>query len=156
MRYEIIKGICRGLHFLHESNIVHLDLKPQNILLDDTMMPKIADFGLSRLLGEQKSRTVTLKIAGTFGYMAPEYINQGIISPKADIFSLGVIIIEIQVIGTIPRVLFYLLSNISVRLIVPRALKHISSPSQKECSEVGGTDLKEHPSIQHWKYIPNK
>jgi len=55
MRYEIIKGICRGLHFLHESNIVHLDLKPQNILLDDTMMPKIADFGLSRLLGEQKS-----------------------------------------------------------------------------------------------------
>ena len=65
MRYEIIKGICRGLHFLHESNIVHLDLKPQNILLDDTMMPKIADFGLSRLLGEQKSRTVTLKIAGS-------------------------------------------------------------------------------------------
>jgi len=64
--------------------------------------------------------------------MAPEYINQGIISPKADIFSLSVIIIEIQVIGTIPRVLFYLLSNISVRLIVPRALKHISSPSQKE------------------------
>jgi len=55
MRYEIIKGICRGLHFLHESNIVHLDLKPQNILLDDTMMPKIADFGLSKLLGEQKS-----------------------------------------------------------------------------------------------------
>ncbi|XP_048549498.1 uncharacterized protein LOC125529131 isoform X6 [Triticum urartu] len=102
-RYGIIKGICSGLHFLHEERyIVHLDLKPQNILLDDTMIPKIADFGLSRLFGEKKSRTDTVNRAGTLasvlcgsGYMAPEYINQGLISKKADIFSLGVIIMEI-------------------------------------------------------------
>lgn len=95
-RYGIIKGICSGLHFLHEEcRIVHLDLKPQNILLDATMIPKIADFGLSRLFGEKKSRTDTVNRAGTHGYMAPEYINQGLISKKADIFSLGVIIMEI-------------------------------------------------------------
>ena len=56
MRYEIIKGICNGLHFLHdECYIVHLDLKPENILMDSTMMPKIADFGLSKIVGEQQS-----------------------------------------------------------------------------------------------------
>ncbi|TVU16864.1 hypothetical protein EJB05_37021, partial [Eragrostis curvula] len=96
-RYEIIKGICSGLHFLHgASHIVHLDLKPENILMDDAMMPKCADFGLSRLLGVQKSRTIICgNIAGSLGYMSPEYQMQGVVSPKADIFSFGVIIIEI-------------------------------------------------------------
>ncbi|TVU50044.1 hypothetical protein EJB05_01398, partial [Eragrostis curvula] len=96
-RYEIIKGICSGLHFLHgERHIVHLDLKPGNILMDDAMMPKIADFGLSRLLGAQKSRTVVSgNHGGTLGYMAPEYNMQGVVTPMADIFSFGVIMIEI-------------------------------------------------------------
>ncbi|TVU26091.1 hypothetical protein EJB05_28620, partial [Eragrostis curvula] len=96
-RYEIIKGICSGLHFLHqECHIVHLDLKPENILMDDTMRPKIADFGLSKLLGAQKSQTIINgDIAGSRGYMAPEYMLQGVVSPMADMFSLGVIIIEI-------------------------------------------------------------
>jgi len=95
-RYSIIEGICRGLYFLHEEcNIVHLDLKPQNIMVDDNMEPKIMDFGLSRLLGEEKSKTITQNCTGTLGYMAPEYINRGEISPEADIFSLGVIMIEL-------------------------------------------------------------
>ena len=64
-RYKIIKGICKGLNFLHKCNIVHLDLKPQNILMDANMMPKIADFGLSRLLGEQRSYTVTINRVGS-------------------------------------------------------------------------------------------
>jgi serine/threonine protein kinase len=60
MRYEIIKGICSGLNFLHEEcRIVHLDLKPENILMDATMIPKIADFGLSRMFGDQQSRIIT-------------------------------------------------------------------------------------------------
>ena len=63
--YKIIKGICLGLQYLHERHIIHLDLKPDNILLDDDMMPKIADFGLSRLLDEGKSRTITQEILGT-------------------------------------------------------------------------------------------
>ncbi|KAF7104948.1 hypothetical protein CFC21_105812 [Triticum aestivum] len=96
MRYEIIKGICNGLHFLHEEcHMVHLDLKPENILMDSTMIPKIADFGLSRIFGEQQTRIVTDNRAGTCGYMAPEYLIRGVVSNKADIFSLGVILIEI-------------------------------------------------------------
>ncbi|KAM0836300.1 hypothetical protein ACQ4PT_062435 [Festuca glaucescens] len=97
MRYEIIKGVCRGLHHLHaECHIVHLDLKPENILLDDNMKPKIADFGMSRLFGEQQSRIITGSRGGTFGYMAPEYLTNGLISTKSDIFSLGVMIIELM------------------------------------------------------------
>ncbi|CAL5048330.1 unnamed protein product [Urochloa decumbens] len=102
-RYKIIEGICYGLHYLHEewqsgTPIIHMDLKPANILLDDNMVPKIADFGLSRLFSEEKTRTCTLNCEncdGTLGYMAPEYINRGLITTKSDIFSLGVILIEI-------------------------------------------------------------
>ncbi|KAL6658652.1 hypothetical protein ACP70R_004238 [Stipagrostis hirtigluma subsp. patula] len=96
-RYEIIIGICGGLNFLHEEHrIVHLDLKPENILMDAMMVPKIADFGLSRLLGQEKSRTIIAgDKKGTRRYMAPEYLNDGVVSPKADIFSFGVIMINI-------------------------------------------------------------
>ncbi|KAF8776567.1 hypothetical protein HU200_003285 [Digitaria exilis] len=100
-RCKIIKGICNGLYHLHEkwqtsTPIIHRDLKPANILLDDNMVPKIADFGLSRLFGEEQTRTITKNLFGTLGYMAPEYLNRGIISKELDIFSLGVIIIEIM------------------------------------------------------------
>ncbi|XP_066391722.1 cysteine-rich receptor-like protein kinase 44 [Miscanthus floridulus] len=65
-RDKIIWGVCRGLHYLHDKRrIAHRDLKAQNILMDDTMMPKIADFDLSRLLSQEKSRTVTAKLQGT-------------------------------------------------------------------------------------------
>jgi serine/threonine protein kinase len=69
-RYKIIVGICYGLHYLHEewqpsTPIIHRDLKPANILLDDNMMPKIADFGLSRLFGEGQTRTTTQNFGGT-------------------------------------------------------------------------------------------
>jgi interleukin-1 receptor-associated kinase 1 len=65
MRDEVIMGICNGLNFLHEEcGMVHLDLKPENILMDATMMPKIADFGLSRIFGNQQSRTTTKNPVG--------------------------------------------------------------------------------------------
>uniref|UniRef100_A0ACD5UJ61 Uncharacterized protein n=1 Tax=Avena sativa TaxID=4498 RepID=A0ACD5UJ61_AVESA len=96
MRYKIIKGICSGMKFLHEECcIAHLDLKPENILMDAAMIPKITDFGLSRIFGDQQTRTLTSNPMGTRGYMAPEYLIRGVVSTKADIFSLGVIIIEI-------------------------------------------------------------
>jgi len=63
--YKIIKGICRGLDALHEENIIHLDLKPQNVLMDGNMMPKIVDFGLARLLGENKSKIYPQMRTGT-------------------------------------------------------------------------------------------
>ncbi|OEL21155.1 putative receptor-like protein kinase [Dichanthelium oligosanthes] len=92
-RYEIIKGICEGLHYLHGERIVHLDLKPANILLDDDMVPKITDFGLSRCFDENQSRAITSNLAGSLGYMAPEYIST-VITFKSDIYSLGVIFTE--------------------------------------------------------------
>lgn len=97
-RYAIIKGICNGLKYLHEElkpPIFHLDLKPANILLDKNMIPKIADFGLSRFFKEEKSH-ITNSPLGTHGYLPPEFINQNIISNKLDIFSLGVVIIKIM------------------------------------------------------------
>ncbi|XP_039776674.1 uncharacterized protein LOC120644165 isoform X3 [Panicum virgatum] len=93
--YKIIKGICSGLDALHEEKIIHLDLKPQNVLMDGNMEPKIVDFGFARQLGENKSKIYTERATGTVGYIAPEYHFHGKISPKADIFSLGVIMIEL-------------------------------------------------------------
>ncbi|KAM3372990.1 hypothetical protein ACQJBY_019759 [Aegilops geniculata] len=96
-RYRIIEGICYGLCHLHGQNdnpIIHLDLKPTNILLSDGMIAKIADFGLSMLL-EQPGTIIASSSLGTPGYIAPEFVNGRKISLKSDIFSLGVIIIEI-------------------------------------------------------------
>ncbi|CAO2147903.1 unnamed protein product, partial [Urochloa humidicola] len=72
-----------------------LDLKPQNILMDENMVPKIADFGISRMFGQQQSRIITKSCRGTYGYMAPEYLTNGLISTKSDMFCLGVIMIEL-------------------------------------------------------------
>uniref|UniRef100_A0A453TDP1 Protein kinase domain-containing protein n=1 Tax=Aegilops tauschii subsp. strangulata TaxID=200361 RepID=A0A453TDP1_AEGTS len=95
-RWNIIEGVCFGLRYLHEQSngpIVHLDIKPANILLDENMLPKIADFGQSRLF--DKKQTISTKhTIGTLGYILPEYFR-GIITPKSDIFSLGVVILEV-------------------------------------------------------------
>uniref|UniRef100_A0ACD5YNF6 Uncharacterized protein n=1 Tax=Avena sativa TaxID=4498 RepID=A0ACD5YNF6_AVESA len=93
-RYKIIKGICLGLHYLHQKFILHLDLKPANILLDDNWVPKIADFGLSRFFLEKQSRAITANIGGTLGYLPPEFCN-GEITYLFDRFSLGVIFMEL-------------------------------------------------------------
>ncbi|XBJ13096.1 hypothetical protein VPH35_017502 [Triticum aestivum] len=93
-RYEIIKGICEGINYLHQNNIVHSDLNPANILLDDNMVPKIADFGVSRCFRDSQSGDILTKVVGTMGYMAPEFFS-GKIKLKSDIYSLGVIITEI-------------------------------------------------------------
>nr|XP_051199608.1 cysteine-rich receptor-like protein kinase 26 [Lolium perenne] len=94
MCYNIIKGICEGLNFLHQRSILHLDLKPANILLDKNMVVKVADFGLSRLA--RTNTQITEKAVGTNGYMPPEFLSKGIITPKNDVYSLGIIIIQIM------------------------------------------------------------
>ncbi|KAL9660445.1 hypothetical protein QQ045_025260 [Rhodiola kirilowii] len=96
-RLGIITGTARGLEYLHtecQVRIVHRDIKASNILLDLKYRPKIADFGLARFSSCNKS-LMTTAIAGTLGYMAPEYLAQGRLTEKVDVYSFGVLVLEI-------------------------------------------------------------
>ncbi|KAJ0966090.1 hypothetical protein J5N97_027228 [Dioscorea zingiberensis] len=97
-RYKIIKDIGRGLLYLHEDSrlrVIHRDLKAGNILLDEDMSPKISDFGFAKLFGIDETQGNTNRIAGTYGYMAPEYAMHGKFSVKSDVYSYGVMVLEI-------------------------------------------------------------
>nr|GEW43650.1 cysteine-rich receptor-like protein kinase 2 [Tanacetum cinerariifolium] len=96
-RFEIIIGVAEGLVYLHENNktrIIHRDIKASNILLDFRLRAKIADFGLARSFQDDRSH-ISTAIAGTLGYMAPEYLAHGQLTEKADVYSFGVLILEV-------------------------------------------------------------
>ncbi|XP_060676094.1 probable LRR receptor-like serine/threonine-protein kinase At1g56130 [Ziziphus jujuba] len=96
-RFNICLGTARGLAYLHEESrprIVHRDIKASNILLDAELCPKISDFGLAKLYDDKKTH-ISTRIAGTIGYLAPEYAMRGHLTEKADVFSFGVVALEI-------------------------------------------------------------
>ncbi|XP_044498140.1 probable leucine-rich repeat receptor-like serine/threonine-protein kinase At3g14840 [Mangifera indica] len=96
-RHKICVGIARGLAHLHGESrlkIVHRDIKATNVLLDKDLNPKISDFGLAKL-DEEENTHISTRIAGTLGYMAPEYAMRGYLTDKADVYSFGVVALEI-------------------------------------------------------------
>ncbi|XP_023882769.1 probable LRR receptor-like serine/threonine-protein kinase At1g56140 isoform X2 [Quercus suber] len=97
MRFDICLGVARGLAYLHEESrlrIVHRDVKASNILLDSDLIPKISDFGLAKLYDDKKTH-ISTRVAGTIGYLAPEYAMRGHLTEKADVFAFGVVALEL-------------------------------------------------------------
>ncbi|GAA0156764.1 hypothetical protein LIER_14176 [Lithospermum erythrorhizon] len=95
-RIKILIGTAKALAYLHEAiepKVVHRDIKSSNILIDDDFNAKISDFGLAKLLGAGKSH-ITTRVMGTFGYVAPEYANSGLLNEKSDVYSFGVLLLE--------------------------------------------------------------
>ncbi|XP_062115768.1 probable LRR receptor-like serine/threonine-protein kinase At1g56140 [Humulus lupulus] len=96
-RFDICMGVARGLTYLHEESrlrIVHRDVKASNILLDYNLIPKISDFGLAKLYDDKQTH-ISTRVAGTIGYLAPEYAMRGHLTEKTDIFAFGVVALEL-------------------------------------------------------------
>ncbi|KAI3676203.1 hypothetical protein L1987_85804 [Smallanthus sonchifolius] len=95
-RIKVLIGTAKALAYLHEAiepKVVHRDIKSSNILIDDEFNAKVSDFGLAKLLGAGKSH-ITTRVMGTFGYVAPEYANTGLLNEKSDVYSFGVVLLE--------------------------------------------------------------
>ncbi|CAI9101376.1 OLC1v1038686C2 [Oldenlandia corymbosa var. corymbosa] len=95
-RMKVLLGTAKALAYLHEAiepKVVHRDIKSSNILIDDDFNAKVSDFGLAKLLGAGKSH-ITTRVMGTFGYVAPEYANTGLLNEKSDVYSFGVVLLE--------------------------------------------------------------
>ncbi|KAI3703556.1 hypothetical protein L1987_73712 [Smallanthus sonchifolius] len=97
-RFNIIEGIAQGLLYLHKYSrmrVIHRELKSDNILLDESMNPKISDFGMARMFNQNETQATTNRVVGTYGYISPEYAMEGTFSIKSDIYNFGVLILEI-------------------------------------------------------------
>ncbi|KAI3990215.1 hypothetical protein MKX01_029193 [Papaver californicum] len=95
-RMKVLQGTAKALAYFHEAiepKVIHRDIKSSNILIDDDFNAKVSDFGLAKLLGAGTSH-ITTRVMGTFGYVAPEYANTGLLNEKSDVYSFGVLVLE--------------------------------------------------------------
>ncbi|XP_058194706.1 cysteine-rich receptor-like protein kinase 10 [Rhododendron vialii] len=159
-RFDIIVGIARGLLYLHRDSrlrIVHRDLKASNVLLDNEMNPKIADFGIARAFRGDQQLEKTQTVVGTYGYMSPEYVMDGLFSMKSDVYSFGVLVLEI-VSGKRNREFYHhdhgltLLGHVWKLWIEGKALELLNEqiddfpiPEALKCIQVGLLCVQHHP-----------
>jgi len=145
-RMKVVTGTAKGLAYLHEAiepKVVHRDIKSSNILIDDEFNGKVSDFGLAKLLGSDKSH-ITTRVMGTFGYVAPEYANTGMLNEKSDVYSFGVLLLE-TVTGRGP--VDYSRSSNEVNLV--EWLKTMVASRRAE--EVADPSLEVRPSVRSLK-----
>ncbi|KAM3389274.1 hypothetical protein ACQJBY_011413 [Aegilops geniculata] len=153
-RYRIILDVAKGLAYLHEEcrqKIVHLDIKPGNILLDDKFNAKISDFGLAKLIDRDQSEVMT-KVRGTRGYLAPEWLTSTI-TEKADIYSFGVVLLEIVsrrkiLDDTKPEGSTNLINLLQEKIKIGQVLDIVEN--QNEDVELHGAEMKEVIKLAVW------